>query len=79
MVSYAGHEKCTHHSHQVDRPVVGHGRLGKVPSVHTELSVEESIGVGKVTDDRLGGSVVSSPMTSPSGLTTVLSGSAMYR
>jgi hypothetical protein len=34
------------HLHQIDRPVVGNGGLGKVPSVHAELSVVESVGVG---------------------------------
>jgi hypothetical protein len=34
------------HLHQIDRPVIGNGGLGKVPSVHAELSIVESVGVG---------------------------------
>jgi len=58
--------------HQVNGPVVGNSGLGKVPSVHTELSVVESIGIGKVANDGFGSSVVTSPVSSPSWLTTVL-------
>jgi hypothetical protein len=58
--------------HQVDGPIVGNSRLGKVPSIHAELSVVKSVSVGEIADNGLGGGVVASPVSSPSGLTAVL-------
>jgi hypothetical protein len=58
--------------HQINGPVVGNSGLGEVPSVHAELSVVESVGIGKIADNGLGSSVVASPVSSPSWLTTVL-------
>jgi hypothetical protein len=60
------------YSHQVNRPVGGNRRLSQGPAVHAELSVVESVGVGEIANDSLGRGVVTSPMSSPSRLATVL-------
>lgn len=56
---------------QVDRPVLLGLGLGELVTKHAEVGVEDSVRVGGVTNDRLGGSVIPTIVTPPSVLVAV--------
>ena len=56
---------------QVDRPVLLRLGLGELVTKHAEVGIEDSVRVRGVTNDRLGGSVISTIVTPPSVLVAV--------
>lgn len=59
-------------SHEVHRPVQARRRLGENETAHAEGGIVHSVRVRGIADDRLRGTVLAAPVSTPPGLDTVL-------